>query len=118
MWDTCAEATTMSDKCASRILCAQINIAVGLQKPLCNFRWMDKPNIFHGFAGGDSQGIEVDVIASFKIGYGDKGDNESFPWLTCRIVPGQNDDLLIGWDDLWKLGFSPCERPGYAKFNL
>ena len=102
-WDTCAEATTMSDVCATRILRAQEPLLTRKMKvALHDLGRFDPPQRIKGFAGGE--GIKVNVAAKFLLGGGPGALGSEFGDLQVRIVKGQTDDLLVGWPDLFRIG--------------
>ena len=104
VWDGGAEGTTVSIKCASRLLRAQADLPEDQRAALVDLGRQPLQR-FHGFADQTGQYKKVDVNGWLRLTA--PGPNyERLPELQVRIVD-QVDDLLIAAPDLDRIGFSP-----------
>ena len=101
LWDGGAEATSLSDGCASRIM----RVQEGKPPHQCAFNEMGRFAVaqkFWGFTTEDKPS-EVDIIGTLRL---QTREGQTLPGLRVRMVPGQHDDLLVSARDLDMLGWS------------
>ena len=101
VWDSGAEGTSMSDICASRILRAQHHLPESERVSLVNLGRMNQRQLFFGFA--KSTGVAVDVLGTLRL--------DGMEPFVIRVVPEQQDDLLISASDMDRWGFDPVPSP-------
>ena len=109
IWDGGAEGTSISDNCLSRIMRYQADLPAH-KCPIRNQCRMNPSQYFYGFVGGKNEGIEVDILSDLYLC---TTDGVELPCLSCRMVPGQSDDLLVCARDLDMLGWDRHTDPQF-----
>ena len=100
VWDGGAEGTTISEKCASRIMRAQGRLPRDERQALVNLGRYAVPQNFYGFTGNEAVRVDAQCDLTLTAPCG-----TTMPTLLCRVVPGQADDLLVAAPDLDLLGW-------------
>ena len=111
IWDGGAEGTSISDTCLSSILREQGR--QGLPAEKCAFNYMSRMSPHQSFVGfanhsNPDGSIKVEIQGQLHL---ETPGGDAFPPLDVRMVPGQNDDILVAAPDLDKWGWDRESDP-------